>query len=130
MQVQPVAALRVAAVGGRAEGTGPGADDRPLVQAHPAADAAQRRYRPRHLAAAVGPDVEQQVAVLGHGVNEHPDQQVNRLPVKVVAVISPAAVEGLARLPGHRRLHQHRPGWLVLLGRAEVGGGRSSADLY
>src|ERR1035438_6392704 len=63
VQIQPVAALRVAAVGGRAVSTGPGADDRPLVQAHPAADAAQRRDRPLvHLAPAIGPDVEQQVA--------------------------------------------------------------------
>src|SRR5690349_23000364 len=39
-------------------------------------------------------DVEQQVAVLGDGVDEHPHQQADRFEVAVVAVVAPGAVQG------------------------------------
>jgi hypothetical protein len=65
--------------------------------------------------------VEQQVAVLGDSVDEHPDQQVDRLVVLVVAEVAPASVQGLTGLPRHwAAVDLHRLGRLVLLRRDEV----------
>ena len=124
VQVEPVAVLGVAAVSRRRELARSAAVDRARVQAHPLADAAQRCQRSRlQLAAGVGADVEQQIAVLGDRVDEHLHQHVDRFPVQVVAIIAPTAVEGLAGFPEHRlAVDHHGTGWLVLLRRGEVAG--------
>ena len=73
------------------------------------------------VAAGGGSHVEQQVAVLGDPVDQHPDQQIDRLVVLVVAEVAPAPVQGLTGLPRHwASVDLHRLGRLVLLRRDEV----------
>ena len=100
VDVQAVTGLGEAAVGGRHKLRGTGPEDGTAMQRRPLAERAEYRQGARlQPAAGVWPDVEEEVPPFGHAVDQHPDQHVGRLPVQVVAVVTPAAVEGLARLP-------------------------------
>lgn len=94
------------------------------MQAHPLPDRLERP--PVDLgdgAAPIGTDVEDEVSVLRHRVDEHANEEVGGLVVDVVAIVSPGAVERLARLPANPSpVLLHRRGGLVLLGGDEVAG--------
>ena len=76
---------------------------RSAVQTHPLADPPQAVERAAiELAAPGRADVEQQVAALADRVHQHAHQLADALPGCFVAVISPGAGEGLARLPDYR----------------------------
>ena len=105
MQVEPLGlrVVRVPAIWWRTEGRLRAAVNRPPVQPHPLADVGQRVERPRiELATPGRPDVQQDVPTLRHGVNDHADEQLRVLPIQVVPVVAPGAVQRLARLPDHR----------------------------
>ena len=124
VQVEPAPALGVAAVGWWGELAGTGAVDRAAVHPHPVAQSGQGLGGDGIEGAAPGrAHVEQQVAALAHPVHEHPDQHVRRLVHGVVPVVTPAAVDRLAGLPGHQlTFTSHRAGRLVLLGGDQIAG--------
>src|SRR5579875_473116 len=100
VEVEPLAFHRVAAIGRWRKGCRAAAVDGGPVPAHPLSYLAKGpkcplvKFAPTRRA-----HVEQQVAVLGDPVHEHAHQQLRRLPVEVVPVVTPAAVESLASLP-------------------------------
>src|SRR4051812_21976994 len=124
MEVEPVAALRVTAVGTRREFTHRGAIDRPAVDPHPLANSGEGRPRPRIEFAPGGwADVEEQVPTFRDAVDHELDEHLGRFPIEVVTVVSPTAVEGLTCLPDHRlTVRRHPTAWLPLLGRGQIPG--------
>ena len=72
------------------------------------------------IAAGGRTDVHNQVATVGDGVDQHPDEHLRGFPGELVAVVAPGAGKGLAGLPGDQL-----PGLGVAepVGRLELLGG-------
>ena len=73
------------------------------------------------LAAGRGADVHQHIAAFGDAIDEHLHEQFGRLPVQIVTVVAPGAVEGLAGFPVYGlAVHVQPTGRDELLGGVEI----------
>src|SRR5262245_2460660 len=102
MEVESVATLRVATVRWWSELAHRRSINRPAMHAQPLTDRGESRSRARIEFAARGwADIQQEIAAFRNAVDQELDEHFGRLPIEVVAVVAPAAIQGLARLPDH-----------------------------
>ncbi|OPZ86709.1 MAG: hypothetical protein BWY76_00820 [bacterium ADurb.Bin429] len=96
--------------------------DRAAMALHPLAQSGEAVKRAGiELAASGRADVQQQVAALADGVNEHLHKLIYALPRRLIAMVAPGAGEGLAGFPHHRLAFVHDPAArLELLRRLDI----------
>ena len=122
--VERVRILRQAAVFGGGQGAGRTAIDGFAVPAHPFFIYAQGGFGARIQFAHGGRShIHQQVAASRHCIGQHADELSRALPGHFIAVIAPAATEGLAGLPDDwLAIDMHPAARLHLFWRIDIGG--------